>query len=156
LSKTAKNLTVLGKQNYLLETNSGIKLKPVTKNDALFLYDLLKNRDPLTNISHKKMPSYDEHVNFILSNPYTVWYIIEHEGEKIGSIYLSKQDEIGISLIDNSLYDKTGKSIIKSLIKNNPRKRYLAKTSPQNKKLQNFFVNNGFRGLEYTYEMKSN
>ena len=139
-----------------MEINSSIKLKPVTKNDALFLYNLLKTRDPLANISHKKMPSYDEHVNFILSNPYPIWYIIEYEGKKIGSVYLSKQDEIGISLVDNSLYDKIGKSIIKLLFKNNPRKRYFAKTSPQNKKLQNFFVNNGFTGLEYTYEMKSN
>ena len=136
-----------------MEINSSIKLKPVTKNDVLFLYDLLKIRDPLANISHKKMPSYDEHVNFILSNPYPIWYIIEYEGKKIGSVYLSKQDEIGISLVDNSLYDKIGKSIIKLLIKNNPRKRYFAKTSPQNKKLQNFFVNNGFTGLEYTYEI---
>ena len=139
-----------------MEINSSIKLRPVTKNDALFLYDLLKTRDPIASISHKKMPNYDEHVNFILSNPYTIWYIIEYEGEKTGSIYLSKQDEIGISLVDNSLYDKIGKSIIKLLFKNNPRKRYFAKTSPQNKKLQNFFVNNGFTGLEYTYEMKSN
>ena len=99
------------------------------------------------------MPSYDEHVNFVLSNPYTVWYIIEYKVKKIGSIYLSKQDEIGISLVDNSLYDKIGKSIIKLLIKNNPRKRYLAKVSPQNKKLQNFFVKNGFTGLEHTYQI---
>jgi len=136
-----------------LEINSNIKLKPVTKNDALFLYELLKTKDPIANISHKKMPSYDEHVNFILSNPYAIWYIIEYEGKKIGSVYLSKHDEIGISLVDNSLYDKIGKSIIKLLIKNNPRKRYLAKVSPRNKKLQNFFVNNGFTGLEYTYEI---
>ena len=136
-----------------MEINSNIKLKPVTKNDALFLYDLLKNRDPIANISHRKMPSYDEHVNFILSNPYTIWYIIEYEGKKIGSVYLSKQDEIGISLVDDSLYDKIGKSVIKLLIKNNPRKRYLANVSPQNKKLQDFFVNSGFTGLEYTYEM---
>ena len=136
-----------------MEVNSSIKLKPVTKNDALFLYDLLKTRDPLANISHKKMPSYNEHVNFILSNPYVVWYIIEYEGKNIGSIYLSKQDEIGISLFDNLLYDKIGKNIIKFLMKNNPRKRYLAKISPRNKKLQNFFVNNGFTGLEYTYEI---
>ena len=140
----------------MLETDSSIKLKPVTKNDALFLYDLLKNRDPIANISHRKMPSYDEHVNFILSNPYTIWYTIEYEGEKTGSIYLSKQDEIGISLVDNSLYDKIGKSIIKLLFKNNPRTRYFAKTSPQNKKLQNFFVNNGFTDHEYTYVIESN
>ena len=137
----------------MLEVNSSIKLKPVTKNDALFLYDLLKARNTIANISHKKIPSYNEHVNFILSNPYVVWYIIEYEGKNIGSIYLSKQDEIGISLFDNLLYDKIGKNIIKFLMKNNPRKRYLAKISPRNKKLQNFFVNNGFTGLEYTYEI---
>ena len=130
-----------------------MKLKLVTENDAPFLYDLLKARDSLANISHKKVPSYNEHVNFILSNPYTIWYIIEYEGKKIGSVYLSKHDEIGISLVDNSLYNKIGKSIIKLLIKNNPRKHYLAKVSPRNKKLQNFFVNNDFTGLEYTYEI---
>ena len=130
-----------------------MKLKLVTENDALFLYDLLKTRDSRANISHKKVPSYDEHVHFILSNPYTIWYIIEYEGKKIGSVYLSKQDEIGISLVDDSLYDKIGKSVIKLLIKNNPRKRYLANVRPQNKKLQDFFVNSGFTGLEYTYEM---
>ena len=130
-----------------------MKLKLVTENDALFLYDLLKARDSLVNISHKKVPSYSEHVNFILSNPYTIWYIIEYEGKKIGSVYLSKQDEIGISLVDNLLYNKIGNSVIKLLIKNNPSKRYLANVSPQNKKLQDFFVNNGFTGLEYTYEM---
>ena len=141
------------KQILLLEINSSMKLKLVTENDALFLHDLLKARDSLVNISHKKVPSYSEHVNFILSNPYTIWYIIEYEGKKIGSVYLSKQDEIGISLVDNLLYNKIGKSVIKLLIKNNPRKRYLANVSPQNKKLQDFFVNNGFTGLEYTYEM---
>ena len=56
-------------------------------------------------------------------------------------------------MVDNLLYNKIGKSVIKLLIKNNPRKRYLANVSPQNKKLQDFFVNNGFTGLEYTYEM---
>jgi hypothetical protein len=138
-----------------LEINSSIKLKPVTKNDALFLYDLLKTRDPLANISHKKIPSYDEHVNFILSNPYTIWYIIEYEGKKIGSIYLSKQDEIGISFVDDSFHDQFGNRVIKLLTKKNPRKRYLANVSPLNKKLQNFFVNNGFTELEYTYELIS-
>ena len=75
---------------------------------------------------------------------------------ELSHLYLSKQDEIGISLVDNSLYDKIGKSIIKLLFKNNPRTRYFAKTSPQNKKLQNFFVNNGFTDHEYTYVIESN
>jgi len=28
------------------------------------------------NISHKKMPSYEEHVQFVHSKSYSVWYII--------------------------------------------------------------------------------
>ena len=66
-------------KNHLLGMNSSIKLNQVTKNDTLFLYDLLKNKDPNANISHKKMPSYDEHVKFVMSKPYTNWYIIEYE-----------------------------------------------------------------------------
>ena len=62
-----------------------ISLKIVRDSDSKFLFELLKERDPRTNISHKKMPSYDEHVNFILSNPYVIWYIIEYEGKNVSN-----------------------------------------------------------------------
>ena len=57
--------------------NQNINLKQIAKEDTQFLYELLKNKDPNSNISHKKMPTYDEHVKFVLSKPYTNWYIIE-------------------------------------------------------------------------------
>ncbi len=134
--------------------NSGIKLKQVTKNDALFLYDLLKNKDPNANISHKKMPSYDEHVEFVMSKPYTNWYIIECDKKNVGSIYLSKQDEIGISIDNDYEYDKIVRPALKLLVKLNPRKRYLANVSPNDVRLQEFLSANGFTGLENVYEMK--
>ena len=46
-----------------------IFLKKVTKNDFDFLYELLKSRDPRTNISHKSMPSFEEHIKFVKSKP---------------------------------------------------------------------------------------
>jgi len=134
--------------------NSGIKLKQVTKNDALFLYDLLKNKDPNANISHKKMPSYDEHVEFVMSKPYTNWYIIECDKKNVGTIYLSKQDEIGISINNDYEYDQIVKPALKLLMKLNQRKRYLANTSPKDVSAQEFLLKNGFTGLEYVYEMK--
>ena len=134
--------------------NSDVKLKQVTKNDALFLYELLKNKDPNANISHKKMPSYDEHVEFVMSKPYTNWYIIEYDKKNIGSIYLSKQDEIGISINNDYEYDQIVKSALKLLMKLNQRKRYLANTSPKDVSAQEFLLKNGFTGLEYVYEMK--
>ena len=82
-----------------------IKLEEVNDGDITFLYDLLKKRDPNQNISHKNMPTLIEHEKFVLSNPYTNWYIIKKNNEKIGSIYLSKRDEIGISILDNFEFD---------------------------------------------------
>ena len=35
--------------------------------DYKFLYELLLQRKKLVNISHKKMPTYEEHVKFIES-----------------------------------------------------------------------------------------
>lgn len=140
-------------KNHLLGMNSNIKLNQVTKNDTLFLYDLLKNKDPNANISHKKMPSYDEHVEFVMSKPYTNWYIIEYEKKKVGAIYLSKQDEIGISVSNDYEYDQIVKPALKLLMKLNQRKRYLANTSPKDVRSQEFLLKNGFIGLEYVYEM---
>ena len=53
-----------------------VKLKTVNKTDYEFLYDLLKNRNPRANISHKKLPSFAKHIKFIESRPYSKWYII--------------------------------------------------------------------------------
>jgi len=140
-------------KNHLLGMNSSIKLNQVTKNDTLFLYDLLKNKDPNANISHKKMPSYDEHVEFVMSKPYTNWYIIEYDKKNVGAIYLSKQDEIGISISNDYEYDQIVKPALKLLMKLNQRKRYLANTSPKDVRSQEFLLKNGFTGLEYVYEM---
>jgi len=140
-------------KNHLLGMNSSIKLNQVTKNDTLFLYDLLKNKDPNANISHKKMPSYDEHVKFVMSKPYTNWYIIEYDKKNVGAIYLSKQDEIGISVSNDYEYDQIVKPALKLLMKLNQRKRYLANTSPKDVRSQEFLLKNGFTGLEYVFEM---
>tara|TARA_B100002049_G_scaffold225081_1_gene196884 strand:+ start:324 stop:758 length:435 start_codon:yes stop_codon:yes gene_type:complete len=141
-------------KNHLLGMNSNVKLKQVTKNDALFLYELLKNKDPNANISHKKMPSYDEHVEFVMSKPYTNWYVIEYDKKNVGSIYLSKQDEIGISINNDYEYDQIVKSALKLLMKLNQRKRYLANVGPKDVKSQEFLLKNGFTSLEYVYEIK--
>ena len=70
-------------------------LKDVKKSDCSFLYELLLERKSYVNISHKKNPTYANHVKFVMSKPYSKWYIIYYRKQKIGSIYLTKQDEIG-------------------------------------------------------------
>jgi RimJ/RimL family protein N-acetyltransferase len=140
--------------NFQLKTNPEIKLTAVTKNDALFLYNLLKERESNINISHKKMPTYAQHMKFIESKPYSKWYIIKLSNKKIGSAYLSKQNEIGIFIIKNMHQQKLGTSVLNILIKKNHRKRYLANINPKNKKSMGFFKKNGFKLVQYTFELE--
>ena len=132
--------------------SSLITLKTVTKSDSKFLFDLLKERNPKANISHKKMPSYDEHIDFIKSKPYTKWYVILKSNEKVGSIYLSKNDEIGIFILKKFQGNNFGVYALNKLLKKNPRKRFLANVNPKNKKSISFFKNNGFKLIQYTFE----
>ena len=130
-----------------------IKLKSVSKNDYRFLYNLLKERDSKTNISHKKMPTYNEHVNFVSSKPYACWYIIEYNEKKSGSIYLSKNSEIGIFLKKSLQGKDIGRISLELLIKKNPKSRYFANISPKNNKSIKFFKNNNFKLIQYTFEL---
>jgi len=134
---------------------SNVKLVPVNKLDLKFLYELLKQRDFRANISHKKMPTFPEHVKFVMSKPYSKWYTIRVENNKIGSIYISRQCEIGIFLDKKFQKKGIGKQALLLLIKKNPRKRYLANINPKNTKSIIFFKKNGFNLIQYTYELFS-
>lgn len=136
----------------MMNFGQNIELKPIDESDYEFLYKLLENRNPDSNISHRVMPNYDEHVQFVLSNPYSAWYVILVNGEKSGSVYLSKQDEIGIFLTNNMKGKGIGRFALELLMKKNPRKRYLANISPKNNKSIKFFEKNNFNLIQYTYE----
>jgi RimJ/RimL family protein N-acetyltransferase len=136
----------------ILQDSLPIKLKKVTKMDHRFLYQILKERNSIVNISHRKMPTYKQHVQFVMSKPYSKWYVVYYEGKKIGSAYLSKQDEIGIFLKKEIQGKGIGHVILQLLIKTNPRPKYLANINPKNTKSIQFFKKNGFRLIQYTYE----
>ena len=130
-----------------------VKLKIVSKSDYRFLYDLLMERDTRVNISHKKMPTYNQHVSFVSAKPYSKWYVILYGVNKAGSIYLTSQNEIGIFIKKSFQNKQIGNIALHKLIKKNPKKRYLANVNPQNKKSMRFFKNNGFKLIQYTLEL---
>ena len=133
---------------------SSLKLRIVKKSDSNFLYNLLKERDSRVNISHKKMPNIKQHEKFILSKLYSKWYVIQDFEEDIGSIYLTKDNEIGIFLIKKIHGKGVGFSALQLLIEKNPRSRYLANVNPKNKKSIQFFKTNGFKLIQHTYELE--
>ena len=136
--------------------NLDISIHTVKKSDSNFLYKLLKQRDSRANISHKKMPSIKQHEKFIQSKPYSKWYIIQNSNNDVGSIYLSKSNEIGIFLIEKNQNKGIGFKALKLLIEKNPKIRYLANVNPKNKKSIEFFKKNGFKLIQHTYELENN
>ena len=130
-----------------------LELKSVTKKDVRFLYNQLKERDPKINISHKKMPSYSEHTKFVLSKPYSKWYIIYYKNRKVGNVYLSKMNEIGIFILKTIKVKGLGSLVLEQVLKKNPKTRYLANVNPKNVKSSEFFKKNGFKLIQHTYEL---
>ena len=132
--------------------NKKIKFKKVGNNDLDFLYDLLKYRDENSNISHKKMPTFLQHKKFVNSKPYVYWYIILQDNEKIGSVYITMLNEIGLHLKQEFNNLKLEKNFLNLLMLKHPKTRFLININPKNKKRIDFLKKNGFKLIQYTFE----
>lgn len=139
-----------------MKTYSGrLKLKTVSISDYYFLYDLLSERPRHVNISHKKMPTKKQHFKFVSSKPYSNWYVVLLDDIKIGSAYISKQDEIGIYIKQNWAWKGLESLILQQIMSKNSRPRYLVNTNPKNKKLISLLKKKKFKLLQQTYELQN-
>lgn len=131
-----------------------VKLIKVSNSDLRFLYNLLKERDSKVNISHRMMPTFNEHVKFVLSKPYSNWYVIKYGQKKVGSCYITHLlNEISIHIKKEMQGKNIQQEVLKIIMKKNPKQRYIANVNPSNKKAIRFFKNNGFKLIQYTYEL---
>ena len=56
-----------------------VEVNPHYLPHVTFLYELLAERDPVANISHREMPTFDQHRKFVDSRPYKAWYLIHSD-----------------------------------------------------------------------------
>ena len=133
-----------------------MELKPVTADDAEFLLDLLKQREGTVNISHKSLPDWEEHLQYVKKHGYQSWDIIWVENTRIGNIYLTKNNEIGIFIDKKLQFHGYGSKALEEFMKKNGKKRYLANINPTNYKSIQFFGKNGFTHIQNTYHKKIN
>ena len=133
-----------------------MELKPVTADDAEFLFDLLKQREGTVNISHKSLPDWEEHIQYVKKHDYQSWDIIWVENTRIGNIYLTKNNEIGIFIDKKLQFHGYGSKALEEFMKKNGKKRYLANINPTNYKSIQFFRKHGFIHIQNTYHKKIN
>ena len=121
----------------------------------MILYRLLEERPAVASISHRSMPDWDEHVAFITSMPYHVWCLIMNGAEAVGAIYLTQNDEIGVSIFEKHAGNGYAKAAIRRLMETYPRRRYFANINPDNAKSIRMFETLGFRHIQNTYELNA-
>lgn len=132
-----------------------------TPGAALPLYELLLERDPSTNISHKDTPTFEDHVHFVVTAPYRVWYLILCGEVCVGSAYLTNRNEIGVFIFKAHQGHGHGAWAVGKIItrfRNSLRSRrtevrhgFLANIAPTNLESQLFFQKQGFKLVQHTY-----
>ena len=134
-----------------------MKLVSVYKNKDTVdvLYRLLLERDKTVNISHRRMPTMAEHKKFIASKPYKSWDLIISGGQVLGSVYLSKQNEIGLFIFKKLRGNGYGKKALRLLMaRHSKEERFLANVNPANSRSVDFFKKMGFCHIQNTYELR--
>jgi len=86
-----------------------------------------------------------------MSGPYEAWYTIRLGKYKVGSIYLTHDNEIGIFVAKKYHRIGIGKKALELLGLACPRSKYLANISPFNVDSQDFFTHLGFKLIQFTY-----
>jgi RimJ/RimL family protein N-acetyltransferase len=130
---------------------------------AEFLYRLLAERAPEASISHRAMPSWEDHLSFTQRYPYRAWYLIRHGDESVGAIYLSRKYEIGIAIAKEHQGHGYGTWAVRELVRKwskwIPRKQPLrrkavfANVAPANAASKRFFEGLGFVHVQDTYAL---
>lgn len=116
-------------------------------------FKLLSEREPGQNISHKAMPSWEEHRDFVLSRPYPRWYSFDCAlGSPAGCVYLTGRREIGIGVLKRHHGQGLATEAISELMRLHPG-RFLANINPANAASIALFRKLGFGGpIQVTLE----
>lgn len=123
-----------------------------------FLFDLLAERKPWECISHKEMPSLEDHIKFVRSKPYKKWYILQqvsHVGSSplVGAVYLTHNNEIGIFIEREHQKRGWGSKALQALMVDSPTvKTFYANIGTFNSRSLAFFNMKRFQHMKTEFE----
>lgn len=132
-----------------------------------FLYKLMEEREPEINISHRAMPTFEQHRQFWTRRPYRCCYLIEG-WHKLGGLgwagYISatQRNEIGIVLLKDWRGQGIGPLAVQELMRlhkpmpaipSEVHGNWLANIAPANERSKSMFTRLGFREIQRTYEL---
>ncbi len=118
------------------------------------LYDLLAERTEDQSISHKKMPTYEEHCEFVRLHRYRGWYLVLDGKTPVGCVYLTRQHEIGVSIFKDHQGNGYGGFAVRDIMRmwKSAGVAFNANINPKNEKSISFFKHLGFNLIQYTFQ----
>lgn len=140
-----------------------MKLIDVSKHRAAvkLLWRLLNEREPVSRISSKALPTFEEHNLFVRTHPYFAWYLLETEDKGfVGSIYHGHDNSIGVAIFKEYQGQGYGRAAVLLLMEEHrplPAKKsvrngnFIANISPGNRTSARFFMRLGFKKIQETY-----
>jgi RimJ/RimL family protein N-acetyltransferase len=138
-----------------------MKLTPVDPDNEAHLrvlYDLLEERPAHANISHKKMPTWQNHCRFVANarvhGGYDDWCVIENEDGIVGAVYLTARNEIGIAILREFQRHHHGSDAIVMMMLKHGERKYLANISPANEASLKMFERLGFKTIQHTLALE--
>lgn len=113
-----------------------------------FLYCLLEERPPEACISHKSMPTREQHAAFVRSKPYKEWCVIKAGKHLVGSVYITKNNEIGIAVDRRYARHGFASTAVFLMYINHKKSPVYANIAPGNYASKALFHRMGFRPLQ--------
>ena len=146
-----------------LMVNSSFKfidIDPGSLSDAEILYERLASRK--YSISHKTLPTFERHQEFVSSHPYLHWCFIVKE-HTIGTYYVTDLNSVGIE-IDEEFYESIPVIALEISRRHTPLPpvrsvrpaSFCINVSSQNAQLCNVLEKNGFVEIQRTFSLLSN
>lgn len=133
--------------------NQKFKLQEVTKDDYQFIYKLVSEflKTDLS-VTFLKMPSYEEFEKTYFLNDYKRYLITNVNGDKMGFVVITKDDEVGFFL--SPKYQRKGIAVeaVRMLMELNPRERYFATIHNENQNSINLITKLGFKPKGIIFE----
>jgi len=116
------------------------------------LYELLKERESHQMIRHTHLPSFSAHCDFVKSNPYEHWFIIQVHNVAVGTINLSKNRQVGVFVFKRHMAIGYGSWALHELHRISPGPMY-AEINPQNLASIHFFSQFDAVHVQNTYKI---
>lgn len=130
----------------MIQFQSAYKAKDADK----VLWELMQEREEHVNISHRQMPTWDSHCDFVASRPYPYWFLFGEDGVRYGAIYMTKAREIGVFVFRAHRGKGYGRFAVSWLMQRYPG-RFFANINPSNAESIRFFEGLGFIHVQNTY-----